>query len=277
MANHSKKRARPHGNQLPSWRPSAGSASGKLHAAGAFTLLEVLVVIAIIAILAALLLPSLSEAKSKSTLAACRNNLKQLVTGVHLYAADNDGYLPDNRPKPENTNSWVEGDMTLAQDATNQQFIVQGGLFPYASAVPTYRCPADPSRVGGAVRLRSYSMNGWLGSRRMESVRREPRYRTFVRDTELALAGAATIWVQMDEHEGTINDGWFEVTMDDSHPFASFPAMRHQRGYGLNFADGHVELYKLRDPSTQLPANPQAVVSASNSDWLRLKQITTVR
>lgn len=277
MANHAVIRARSHRNQLPCWRPRHGPTCGKLHAASAFTLVEVLVVIAIIAMLAALLLPSLSAAKGKSTLAACRNNLKQLVTGVHMYATENDGYLPDNRPKPENTNSWVEGDMTLPQDATNQLPIVQGGLFPYASAVPTYRCPADPSRVGGSVRLRSYSMNGWMGSRRMESATREPRYRSFVRDTELALAGAATIWVQMDEHEVTINDGWFEVTMDDSRPFASFPAMRHQRGYCLNFADGHAELYKLRDSSTQLPSNSQTAVSASNSDWLRLKQITTVR
>jgi prepilin-type processing-associated H-X9-DG protein len=194
-----------------------------------------------------------------------------------MYAAENDGSLPDNRPKPENTNSWVEGDMTNPQDATNQLLIVQGGLFPYASAVPAYRCPADPSRVGSTARVRSYSMNGWMGSRCMDTTNREPRYRTFVRDTELAIAGPASLWVQMDEHEGTINDGWFEVTMDDSHPFASFPATRHDRGYCVNFADGHVELYKLRDPSTRLPGSPQADVSPYNTDWRRLKQITTVQ
>lgn len=43
--------------------------------------------------------------------------------------------------------------------------------------------------------------------------------------------------------------------MDYSRPFATAPATRHQRGYFLNFADSHVEFYKLRDlDSRGLPA-----------------------
>jgi len=65
--------------------------------------------------------------------------------------------------------------------------------------------------------------------------------------------------------------------MDDSQPFANFPAMRHEHGYVLNFADGHVETYKLRDADSQSPAKPGMQVSAYNADWLRLKQVTTIR
>ena len=117
-------------------------------------------------------------------------------------------------------------------------------------------------------------MNGWIGSRYMETYPRTGGFRTFVRDNEISAAGPATIWVLIDEHEATIDDAWFLVTMDDSRPFASFPATRHERTYGLNFADGHAEFYKLRDPKT-LGAETQ--VGANNTDWQRLKQVTTIR
>ncbi len=74
----------------------------------------------------------------------------------------------------------------------------------------------------------------------------------------------------MDEHEASIDDAWFLVTMDDSRPFASFPATRHEGSYGLNFADGHAEFYKLR-------TGTQAGGSQPDNPTGRLKQVTTIR
>jgi prepilin-type N-terminal cleavage/methylation domain-containing protein/prepilin-type processing-associated H-X9-DG protein len=241
----------------------------------AFTLVEILVVIAIIAILAALLLPALSGAKSKAHRVACINHLKQFAAACNMYSADFGGRLVENWPQRTKTNSWALCNMTEPYEATNTVLLRKSGLFPYASQASVFHCPADPSRSAGHPRVRSYSMNGWMGSRYMETIQNEKGYRTFLRDTEVSAASPSALWVIMDEHEGTIDDAWFLVTMNDSQPFASFPATRHQDGYVLNFADGHVEYYMLRDSNTRSPTSGQ--VSYLNNDWLKLKQVTTTR
>src|ERR1700737_3356523 len=61
-----------------------------------FTLIELLVVIAIIAILAAILFPVFAQARAKARQATCLSNLKQIGTGLVMYAQDHDQTLPGN-------------------------------------------------------------------------------------------------------------------------------------------------------------------------------------
>jgi prepilin-type N-terminal cleavage/methylation domain-containing protein/prepilin-type processing-associated H-X9-DG protein len=61
---------------------------------GAFTLIELLVVVAIIALLISILLPSLARAREGARTSVCLSNLKQMCSGVLLYAADQRSNLP---------------------------------------------------------------------------------------------------------------------------------------------------------------------------------------
>jgi prepilin-type N-terminal cleavage/methylation domain-containing protein len=62
----------------------------------AFTLVELLVVICIIGVLTTLLLAGVKKVQQTSRRGACAANMRQIVSGVYLFAAEQDGKLPYN-------------------------------------------------------------------------------------------------------------------------------------------------------------------------------------
>lgn len=250
-----------------------------------FTLVELLVVIAIIGILVSMFLPALSEAKGRAKRTSCMNNLRQLNLAWQMYANDHHR-LPESyyfTPGGEiNRGAWILGSMDDSPiygqvdegvlDSTNKNTIVRGKLFAYNESVDIYRCPSDTSETGGVPRVRSYSINGWMGGRPLAG---QDQYQVFLKLTDIANPSPSEAFVFIDEHERSINDGWFAVDMEGYRGFLDAPAVRHHGTYTLSFADNHVEIWKLNDPRTlnwkRLPISNRPL----NPDWDRLRQATT--
>ena len=111
-----------------------------------FTLVELLVVVGIIAILIATLMPALKRARESAYEVSCKNNLRQLIMGFHMFANEHKGHLPgghyDAANPDQEKRDWAFGNLRIT-GIDMSKVPQEGTLFRYVNRdLNIYRCPA---------------------------------------------------------------------------------------------------------------------------------------
>jgi hypothetical protein len=210
------------------------------------------------------------------------NNLKQLQLAWIMYVEDHNDWLVPNNPPNHGGGTlatWAKGDIRYGNpDGTNIDYIIgqgEGSLGPYVKTEKIFKCPADRSvtklEAGKSFRrVRSYSMNGFMGTRIGDNGGTGATS-TFLRREESAKTGRPELLVFIDVHEDTLSTCVFVLDRDKNlELWAHLPASRHTGSGVISYTDGHAGIHRWRDSRTLLPIKgvfQGGVVATGSPDW----------
>lgn len=238
----------------------------------AFTLIELMVVIAVIAILAAMLLPTLGQAKKQARHVHCLSNLKQWGINWMVYADDNDGSFPAGNTVGWARGEWVKAlldhyrrrpEILLCPLATarrgpgaRENLVAEDSPAAVAYGGPRscYEFPLpDPILGPGRRLLSSYGINNWVYDppRDVTEIQGRPtrsNWRTFdvPAPTEIPLF-ADSMWrgggPSHTDAPPSFNGRWAGADAEFHH----FAIARHRKGINLVFFDGSARYSSARE------------------------------
>jgi len=227
------------------------------------------------------------------------NNLRQMAVAWMLYAEDNHDRLVNNFDTPsmqselqnKTYRSWVNtlADWSPNAYVTNLDGIRLAPFFSYTCSLIIFKCPAEnylspiQQSLGWTARPRSYSMNCFFGASTPTWIREYnnvySNYRQFLKTS--AMPNPANLYVMLEEHPDSINDGYFNDDASSSiASWSDLPGSNHAGAAGIAFGDGHAEIHHWKSrvctvlPVRHLPLSQHLFASdpsgAANQDaqWL---------
>lgn len=218
-----------------------------------FSLIELLVVVAIIGVLAALVLPSIENAREAARFAVCKSNLRQQAVAVHAYAHDFKSYGPSELNYNNATSiswAWL---VKLAPYLNSGPGTANWNITSPANQMKVFQCPSTWGRISSIQTRCSYGMNLALasdsGSANADPFKTNAPIRLNDRLLEVKtdrLFMISDAWGYLVSNKGQ----WDRSIMDPTIPLLDYYDKAHyvrgraaQGGNGfLNFAmaDGHV-------------------------------------
>jgi prepilin-type processing-associated H-X9-DG protein/prepilin-type N-terminal cleavage/methylation domain-containing protein len=237
----------------------------------AFTVVELLVVIAVVALLVAMLLPSLSQAKSSAQRVQCAHDVRQLGMAAQIYWDENEGV--SFRYSYGSTNGgklywfgWLEDGPEGTRDFDPTQAV----LWPYLQGRGVEVCPSlrrharhFKSKANGATYGYGYNLQlaGSLSQPPVQIAR-------VARPSDIVLfADAAQIntFQAPASPDNPLLEEFYYIT--DTEPTVHF---RHQRRANAVYCDGHVESERPV-PNSIDDRLPGEVVGRLPADTLRIR------